>query len=178
MRAAREQLLHDVAISEQNGTRWIHVKVKELKEVLTAAADVEKLARDICEALSTTKSNVNWMEIVREAVRRSLQPPQPQSENGWTRVEDGLPDDDSDVYAAIPWTHAQSGERKYIIHDCSYYEGGKLPDGSQQRIFTDCEGEEFEAQEVGYWIYKHRLADQLPALAAIPEPPPPAKEKD
>ena len=95
----------------------------------------------------------------------------PQQGQGWVRVEDELPEDDSDVYAAIPWTHTPTGEKKYIIHDCSYYEGGT---GSKQKIFTDCEGEEFEAHEVGYWIYKYKLAEQLPAL--LPAPPAEAEQ--
>jgi hypothetical protein len=60
----------------------IHEHAREIGKELAGAADVEKLAREICEVLSTTKSNVNWMEIVREAVRRSLQPPQPQKCEG------------------------------------------------------------------------------------------------
>jgi hypothetical protein len=144
--------------------------MKEIGELIdgypAGAADVEKIAGEICTlvAIKKVESKPLFASDVAAVLRRSLQPPLPQ--NGWIRVEDGLPDDDSDVYAAIPWTHTPSAERKYIIHDCSYYEGGKLPDGSQQKIFTDCEGEEFEAHEVGYWIYKYRLAEQLPPLAA------------
>lgn len=77
---------------------------------------------------------------------------------GWVNTKESLPDDDSDVFAAIAWTHSP-GVRQYVIHDCAYYEGGT---GSGQKIFTDCEGEEFEAKDVGFWIYKYKLAEQLP----------------
>jgi len=98
----------------------------------------------------------------------------PQNGQGWVATKDSLPDDDSEVYAAIAWTHSP-GVRKYVIHDCSYYEGGT---GSGQKIFVDCEGEEFEAHEVDYWIYKHRLAEQLPEpLPAPPTGDAPHKEK-
>jgi len=83
-------------------------------------------------------------------------------QNGqWVRVEDRLPDDDSDVFAAIWWSNGDnSAYSHYVIHDCSYYEGGT---GSGQKIFTDCEGEEFEHTDVSYWIYKKDLAASLPA---------------
>jgi hypothetical protein len=87
---------------------------------------------------------------------------------GWKRVEEELPEEDSDVLAAIWWTVTPEPALSHFeIHDCNYYEGGE---GSKQKIFTDCEGEEFEAQEVDYWIYKHELGAQFfPARAEAPQ---------
>ncbi len=42
-------------------------------------------------------------------------------------------------------------------------------DGSQQKIFTDCEGQEFEHTEVSFWIYKHELAAQFVKPVAVDE---------
>lgn len=79
----------------------------------------------------------------------------------WISTKDRLPEDDSDVFAAIWWARKDQPESScYLIHDCLYYEGGK---GSGQKIFTDCEGEEFEHTDVAYWMYKRDLAATVPS---------------
>lgn len=80
---------------------------------------------------------------------------------GWVRTSERLPEDDSDVFAAIWWINKDNpAYSSYAIHDCLFYEGGP---GSGQKIFADCEGEEFEPEDVEYWIYKKDLAAQLPS---------------
>lgn len=87
----------------------------------------------------------------------------------WKRTSEELPEDDSAVFAAILWIHHPEGQpetRTYCIHDCEYYEGGK---GSGQKIFTDCEGEEFEAKDVDFWIYKFDLVKTIPLASPSPQ---------
>lgn len=124
------------------------------------AAEQKEAEKFALKALNAVEKDHEWLRKRADGEdKHFLAGAASHNGQGWVSAKDSLPDDDSDVYAAIAWTHSP-GVRKYIIHDCSYYEGGT---GSGQKIFADCEGEEFEAKDVDYWIYKHKLADQLPA---------------
>jgi hypothetical protein len=163
-------------------------QAKDLAEQLTDfAATPASQTPNSCPSAETFVDNFLrgnlWLSAERESEKRDAiavllknyakhlcaTPASTARTDGWVSVANGLPDDDSDVYAAIAWTHSP-GVRKYVIHDCSYYEGGT---GSGQKIFADCEGEEFEAKEVDFWIYKYRLAEQLPAPGSVPQAEPP-----
>lgn len=118
---------------------------------------------------------MNTAEPKTTGIRRYLQPEQrakpscpkcgSAAEAQWIPVSRQLPEDDSEVFAAIWWDDRESPETSgYVIHDCAYYEGGT---GSGQKIFSDCEGEEFTPEDVQFWIYKRDLAKTIP----LPAPP-------
>jgi hypothetical protein len=107
-------------------------------------------------------------EILRRMERHLHSAAQP----GWISTADALPKDDSDVFAAIWWINKDNpAYSHYSINDCTYHEDCYGKQGAERSIFVDCEGEEFEAADVAYWIYKKDLAAQFkPPVAAQPEP--------
>jgi len=125
--------------------------------------NLNEVREDIGDAIQALRSGwpANDVISILQECNDSLALAGPQNGQWWVRVEDRLPEDDSDVFAAIWWRNGDNpAYSHYVIHDCSYYEGGT---GSGQKIFTDCEGEEFEHTDVSYWIYKKDLAAALPA---------------
>lgn len=100
------------------------------------------------------------LTTLREALTFPSPVASPALPDGWIKCSASLPEDDSDVFAAIWCINKDNAEYShYAIHDCSYYEGGP---GSGQKIFSDCEGNEFDAEDVAYWIYKKDLESSLP----------------
>jgi hypothetical protein len=85
--------------------------------------------------------------VIREAMQRA----QPQ----WISVEEKLPEEDASVLAAIPFYGRDKKLVEIEVLHCAYYQGGI---GSGQKIFTTCEGEEYEAGDVTHWM-------------PLPEPP-------
>ena len=95
MRSENADLQHCYSSSRRHGDASRKAQ-DELLEILSAPGvvpvpgepDGDKIAREICEALAATKSNVHWMELVRGILRASY----PQKGQGWVSVEERLPD--------------------------------------------------------------------------------------
>jgi hypothetical protein len=125
--------------------------------------DVFDLLHDLCYHVNNNlrgtmdeKAIENYVGRAKKILGSSERP------NVWVSVKERLPEDCSDVLAAIWWINKDNPSYShYGIHDCLYQSNayGRLGIGS---LFVDCEGEEFSPEDVQFWIYKKDLAAILP----------------
>jgi hypothetical protein len=105
-------------------------------------------------------------EEVKARFARMGAPAEPQR---WREVKVELPEEGSEVFAAVWWTTEETSHSSYEVHDCCFWKQGE--EWGPKDIFVDCDGTEFDVEEVSFWIYRKDLVGHLPAPTPLPSPP-------